>query len=86
MFVFLTPCILSKQSCLLIVIPVPLKIAAYNSKLFSCVVNMELCVRHFPSPGDVFAHHGYNDCQCFCSHLFVRLSIHLVIIYSTDIY
>lgn len=52
MFVFLTPCILavgvlSKQSCLLTVIPFSLKTAGYNSKLFSRVVNMELCVRHF---------------------------------------
>lgn len=52
MFVFLTPCILavgvlSKQSCLLTVIPFPLKIAGYNFKLSSCVVNMELYVRHF---------------------------------------
>lgn len=52
MFVFLTPCILavgvlSKQSCLLTVIPFPLKIAGYNSKLSSCVVNMALYVRHF---------------------------------------
>lgn len=54
MFVFLTPCILavgvlSKQSCLLTVIPFPLKSAGFDSKLFSCVLNMELCVRHFLS-------------------------------------